>query len=148
MEENMLISIKKTLILSLFALVSLGFLGCANIGHIVPVDNRIQLNEKKDNQGNFIDGDLTLNYDYSMTGKNLYLSGDASYRGGVDYLNIYVLFLDQTGTVLQQKIIYSSGYRVYQSWQADRKFQTNLVVPNGATALAFAYYSEPRSSRK
>jgi len=38
------------------------------------------------------------------------MDGVASYNHGFDSLDIHILFLHATGTVLQQKFIYSSGY--------------------------------------
>ena len=86
------------------------------MGSVVSVDERMFLNEKKNSQGNFSDGDLTIHYNYSLTGDKLNLAGDASYRGSVDSLDVRFLFLNPTESVMQQKIIYSSKYRVYTDW--------------------------------
>jgi hypothetical protein len=77
------------------------------------------------------------------------LDGSAYYTRSVDSLNIYLLFLDEGGNVLQRDIVYSSGYRVARSWgMTERTFRDQLVVPQEAIGISFNYYAEPRSSQK
>ncbi len=148
MKNGIMISVGKVALFCLAILLSLGFYGCGNMGQVASIDNRLLVSEQKSNQGTYKDGELTLLYNYSLTGDTLNLTGTVYYRGGVDWLNVFILFLDPTGTVLQRKIIYSSGYRVYPPWEAERKFQEKLIVPHGATGISFSYFSQPRSSHK
>ena len=147
MKNNVRMFVERTGVLSLLLLISLGFFGCSN-RHVASIDNRALVSEKKSNQGIFEDGGLTVRYNYSLNGDKMFLTGDVSYSGRVDSLDVRILFLDPAGTVLQRKIIYYSGYRVFSPWEAERKIQTNLIVPNGATGISFSYSARPRSSHK
>ena len=76
------------------------------------------------------------------------IDGQVDYRRRVDSLDVRLLFLDASGTVLQQKIVYSSGYRVDSSRKSDRSFHETMVVPPGVDGLSFSYSAQPRSSRR
>ncbi len=148
MKNNVRMFVERTGVLSLLLLISLGFFGCSNMGQVASVDNRALVSEKKSNQGIFKDGGLTVRYNYSLNGDKMFLTGDVSYRGAVDSLDVRILFLDPAGTVLQRKIIYFSGYRVFPPWGDERKIKTHLIVPHGATGISFSYSARPRSSHK
>ena len=135
--------IRKILILSLLTVVSLGLFGCANMAGVVAVDKRVLFHERENSQGTFTDGALTVHYKYNRTGEKLHLAGDVSYRERVDLLDVLILFLDSTGSVVQEKIIYSSGYRTYIDWKAEQTFHENLVVPPGAVGISFSYSALP-----
>lgn len=145
MKNCMRVFIEKIFILCLLAVVSFALSSCGYMGPVVSADKRVLFSEHTNSQGNFSDGDLTINYNYSLTGGKLHLAGDIAYRGSVDSLDVRLLFLDPTGSVMQQKIIYSSGYRVYTDWGVDRNFQAHLVVPPGATGISFSYIARPRN---
>lgn len=148
MKINVRMFVERTAVLGLLLLISPGFFGCSNMGHVASVDNRELVSEKKSNPGIFKDGGLTLHYNYSLNGDKMSLTGDVSYRGSVDSLDVRILFLDPAGTVLQRRIIYSSGYRVYPPRRAERKIKTNLILPHGATGISFSYIARPRRSYK
>lgn len=133
-------------VLYLFLLIS--FVGCSVVGRTVPVDNRILFAGQNSSQGNYRYGDLTVAYRYELRAGEMKLNGSVRHRGGFDSLDVRVQFIDTEGTVLNQKIVYSSGYRVAKSRDIDRSFQTLLDVPPGAAGLSFNYSSRPRSSHK
>ena len=81
-------------------------------------------------------------------GSNMILAGKASYQGGADSLDVRILFLDATGVILQQKIIYSSGYRSGNTKGSNRVFQKTLDVPPGSAAITFTYSATDRSSQR
>ena len=89
-----------------------------------------------------------MDYSYKMAGENMNLNGQVQYRRGFDSLNVRVLFLDVSGTILQQNIVYSSGYRVEKSSRSDMSFQKTLVVPPGVTGLSFSYSAQPRRNNR
>ena len=146
--KNALISTRSTLILSLFILLALGLSGCAGLGQVVSVDRQVRFNDKGNSQGTFKSGQLTVDYSYRLAGENMILAGDVNYPESVDSLTVRVLFLDQSGAILQQKIVYYSGYRVFKPWATDRTFRENMVVPAGAGGISFSYSVQPRSSHK
>jgi hypothetical protein len=138
-----------TTIRYLLILVSLSISGCAGLGQNVSVEDRILFDEIEKSQGRFTQDGLTVDYSYRLAGRNMTLDGSAYYTRSVDSLNIYLLFLDEGGNVLQRDIVYSSGYRVARSWgMTERTFRDQLVVPQEAIGISFNYYAEPRSSQK
>lgn len=149
------ISFFKTGLLYMLVLTFLGALGCAGVGSNIPPERREPLVEGENNQGNFSYGSLTVDYSYTVTGSNMItggsnmiLAGKASYMGGVDSLDVRILFLDSTGVVLQQKMIYSSGYRSGNAKGSNRVFQKTLVVPPGSSAITFTSSVTDRSSHR
>lgn len=148
MGKYITISTKIVIIPVFLILVNLSLFGCAGMGRIVPADNRILFTEKVSSQGIFSHAGLTVEYSYRLEGKNLALEGEINYLGGVDSLNVYLQFIDATGAVLQQEIVYYSGYRISRHWIADRSFQATLVVPPAAVGLSFSYSAQPRSNQR
>ncbi len=142
------VTIGKNAIWYLLILISFGFLGCAGVGQIVPVDNRISFGEKANDEGSFSRWGLTVDYSYSLSGGNMTMAGQVSYPGGADSLDVRIQFLDAVGTVLKQKIVYSSGYRASRDRMAERTFKETLVVPTAATGISFDYSAQPRSSHR
>ncbi|MCP4342452.1 MAG: hypothetical protein GY799_27130 [Desulfobulbaceae bacterium] len=135
-------------ILSLLILIFLGAFGCSGVGRVVPHDHRLPFNEQDNSQGNFSHGGLKVVYSYSLAGGSMTMDGQVDYRRSVDSLDVRLLFLDASGVVLQQKIVYSSGYRVGRSKKSDRTFHETMVVPPGVAGLSFSYSAQPRSSHK
>jgi hypothetical protein len=148
MKKILHVPVGRNVVLSLLVLIFFSFFGCSGVGRVVPVDHRIPFSQKENSQGNFSHGGLTVEYSYHMSGVNMTINGQVYYRGSVDSLDVRVLFLDASGTVLQQDIVYSSGYRVARSRKTDRTFQETLVVPPGVAGLSFSYSAQPRSSHK
>ena len=141
-------SIGNNVVLSLLVLLLLSFFGCSGVGRVVSVDHRIPLSPKDNNQGTFSSGGLTVNYSYKMAGENMTLNGQVQYRRGFDSLNVRVLFLDASGTVLQEMIVYSSGYRVDKSSMTDLSFKETLAMPPGVTGMSFSYSAQPRRNSR
>jgi hypothetical protein len=145
MKKYVNISAKKIAVLFLLILVPLSVSGCATVGRLASDNNRILFTEKGANQGVYSHGRLTVNYSYSLDGKNLTLDGNVNYPGNVDFLNVYISAIDATGSVLQQNIIYSSGYRVSSNWATHRSFKETFVIPPGTAGMSFSYSSQPRN---
>ncbi len=143
-----ILSDTKTLILSVLILISLGFSGCADMGRVVSLDKQILFQVKGDSRGNFTSGKLSLDYSYNLVGDNMKLSGVVNYDYSADSLTVRLLFLDGSGRIIQQKIIYYSGYRVSRSRINDRAFRTSFTVPPDALGISFDYSAQPRNSQK
>ncbi len=155
MKKYSTISFFKTSLLYVLVLTCLSALGCAGVGSNIPPERREPLIEGENNQGNFSYGPLTVDYSYTVTGSNMVvggsnmiLAGKASYQGGAGSLDVRIMFLDATGLVLQQKIIYSSGYRTGNAKRSDRVFQKTLSVPAGSAAITFTYSATERSGQR
>ena len=138
--------------LCLLLLVFIGVSGCAGVDSTIPSERWVPLTEAGNNQGDFSYDSLTVNYSYSLTGNslisggsNMILAGKVSYRGGFDSLDISILFLDAAGTVLQQKFIYSSGFRNRSEKVSNLDVQKTFAVPAGSAAITFTYSVMERS---
>jgi len=57
------------------------------------------------------------------------LSGEASHEYSAHSLNVYTWFLDASGEVLQQKLVYSSGYRNSAYVEKQSRFRKTLISP-------------------
>jgi len=122
-----------------------GLLACAGVGSVVPEDRRVLFNEMDKGEGSFDQGGLTVTYSYHITGRRMSLNGQVDYPKSFDSLNVRLQFLDAAGRILQQKIVYFSGYRVSRSWtKEERTFQQILEVPSGARGISFSYFLQPR----
>lgn len=137
------VSVEKMAVLYLVVLMAFGLSGCAMMGKIVQVDNQILFGNEEKKQGIFSQGGLTVDYSYRLTGGNIDLKGQVDFSARVASLNVHLLFVDGAGTVLQQKILYSSGYRGSGSWRSERIFQKTLIVPTGAKGISFSYSTQP-----
>lgn len=145
----------KTSLLYMLVLTFLGALGCVGVGSNIPPERREPLVEGGNNQGNFSYGPLTVDYSYTVTGSNMVvggsnmtLAGKAYYQASAGSLDVRILFLDATGIVLEQKIVYSSGYRTGTAKRSDRVFQKTLSVPPGSAGITFTYSATERSGRR
>lgn len=148
MEKIVHAAVGKIAVLLFIFLVVFGFSGCTMEGRIVQADNKILFGTEEKRQGIFTQGDLTVDYSYQLSGGNINLAGEVSYSGRADSLNVRLLFLNDAGTVMVQKIIYSSGYRDSSSWMSDRSFQHTFIVPTGATGISFSYSSSPYRGKR
>jgi hypothetical protein len=140
-------SAKKTALHFVLLLVCLGLSACTYVGRTVPADNRILFSRLETGQGVFQQGVLTINYNYALIGGNVSVSGQVIYRSPVGSLDVYLLFINGTGTVVQQKLLYSSGYRVSRYW-AGGYFDKTFTVPPGATAISFNHSIQPHRGNK
>ncbi len=150
MQKILDIPIGKATLLDLLLLLGLScvLLGCSGIGGVVPVDDRILFGGNTTGQGRFHQGQLTVDYRYRLTGGQMHLDGQVDYSFPVDLLDLRLLFLNQSGKVVERKIVYSTGYRLSRSWTAEHTFQETLTVPTGAVGISFDYSVQLRSSHK
>ncbi len=120
----------KTRIWVLLLLVLLSLSGCAGLVRNVPVEDRILFSQDEKTDGRFTENGLTVDYSYRLAGNNMVLEGSAHYYRSVDSLNVYLVFIDENGNVLQRDIVYYSGYRVSHSWgMIDQTFMMNWLFP-------------------
>jgi hypothetical protein len=143
MEKIVQVSVGKMAVVSLVIAMALALAGCALVGQVTQVDNQILFGNQDKKQGIFTQGGLTVDYSYRLSGGNINLEGQVSFSGRADSLNVYLLFVDGAGTVLVQKIIYSSGYRDSSRQMSDRTFQHTFIVPTKAKGVSFSYTAQP-----
>jgi hypothetical protein len=131
---------------ALLLLVCLILAGCAGLERQVPAEDRIFFSARETGDGVLNRWPLTVSYSYRLRGKSLELEGDARYGRYVDFLNVYVMFIDGSGNVLQREIVYFSGYRS-DIWPGP-SFQAKLEVPDGAKGFTFDYSAHERTPRR
>ncbi len=134
--------------LFLLLCISLGLTGCTNVGRTVPADDRILFSMQEAGQGSFQQGGLIIDYSFDLADSQLHLSEEASYDYSADSLNVYTWFLDASGEVLQQKLIYSSGYRNSAYGENQSRFQKTLILPPEAVGISFSHSSQIRRGRQ
>ncbi|MGD9332252.1 MAG: hypothetical protein PVJ53_13150 [Desulfobacterales bacterium] len=109
----------------------------------VPAEKRIALQTGGPHQGQYDTGDLTVGYTYQLKTD---LTGDIDLKGGISSvryggrkMNIYANFLDDTGKVLQRKIVLASG-KSSSNIRNPSSFETTLPLPPGTTGMMFSSY--------
>jgi hypothetical protein len=136
-------------VLGLVMVCNLLIVGCAVVGTTVPAERRISLNQSEGGSGEYKYGKLLVNYNYSLQGSQLTLRGTIDFNWGADSLNVRVLMLDAAGTVLEQKLVYSSGYRTSEGRSMSGvPFSEKLPAPPGTAGISFSYSSKDRTSRR
>jgi hypothetical protein len=148
MQKYSTVSTRMAVILTILLFVQLGLFGCAEMRRFVSEDNRILFSEQETGQGIFNYRRLTVEYSYVLQDRNLTLTGRVFYSGAVDSLNVYVLFFDATGTVMEEKIVYFSGYRTSRYGLPGNSFKETLVVPPTAAGMSFGYSAQHRTGTK
>jgi len=118
----------------------------------VAPENRITLQPDGPHQGEADTGELVVAYAYRLgpeSNQEIHVKGgirSAKFRG--DAVNIYLNFLDNAGNVLDQKILYASGYRRDVLVRRPSTFDTTLPLPPGTAAIAFSSYVKPSAGRR
>ena len=107
-------------------------------------DYVIQL-QQGDQQGVWKTNELALNYKYHMTTETLKLYGAVELVGGfhigfnsTDRLVVQLLFLDNTGTVIDDVVLYSADYK-HQIHMFPMNFDRTFTVPKNTSAISFTY---------
>lgn len=146
MEKILQVSVEKMILFFLVIVMVFGLAGCtlvSQVSQVSQVDNQVLFGNEDTKQGIFTQDGLTVDYRYRLKGGNIDLDGQVSFSGRADSLNVYLLFVDAAGTVLVQKIIYSSGYRDSGRSMSDRTFQKTFIVPTRAKGISFSYSVQP-----
>jgi len=107
-------------------------------------DYVIQL-QQGDQQGVWKTNELALNYKYHMTPETLKLHGSVDMVGGfyigfssTDRLVVQLLFLDNTGTVIDDVVLYSADYK-HQIHMFPMNFDKTFPIPENTSAISFTY---------
>ncbi len=137
-EKSIIHRMKKTLY-SAIILVSLGLFGCATVGSVVPIEKRVELSETRIIEDIFKSNGLTVEYSYTLSDGTMFLTCRAALKFKVDAFDVRLLFLDAQGTVLQQKVVYSSK---------QRSGEKSLDVPPGTASISFTHSSQPFRGRR
>lgn len=144
---------KRSIVLSLksfvlYALVLAYVSGCAVVGMTIPDEKRITLAYNQQVNDSFKDGPLTVEFSYSLSANQMKLTGVADYSSRMDSLDIRLLLLDVTGTVLQQTVVYSSGFRTDEGRKQRLKFDETIALPVGVVGISFGASGQSRRGHR
>jgi hypothetical protein len=110
--------------------------------------------QQGDQQGVWKTNELALNYKYHMTPETLKLYGAVELVGGfhtgfnsTDRLVVQLLFLDNTGTVLDDVVLYSADYK-HQIHMFPMHFDRTFTFPKNTSAISFTYDGKLTDSGK
>ena len=113
---------------------------CVSPGQMtVAPANRIALVENTPDEGTWESNDVALEYQYVRQSDVIQLSVTGKAKRGYDQLNVWVLFVDADGKVLEKKSIYNSGFRSGTSKRKPQKgtFEKTFEMPLETTHIAF-----------
>ena len=152
-EVDMNVAVKSSLVLKLLIaclLINL-FVACAggtalSPGAWVAEADRIAVLDGGPHKGHWQTRDLTINYEYQEAVKNLQVSGVielASYIpmgfNTLEYLKLYIHFLEADGTVLDTRSIKIFGYRRYLDYIGEMSFNHRYDLTENTVSFAFSY---------
>ena len=123
---------------------------CVSSGQMaVAPANRIPLFESTPYEGSWESSDVALEYQYIKQADVIQLSVTGKAKRGYDQLNVWVVFVDADGKVLEKKSIYNSGFRSGTSKQRPQKgtIEKTFEMPLKTTHIAFQSSSQPRLGR-
>ena len=139
---------KTTLGIALAMLLSFPLTSDASLfswrGNEAGMDNRFPLAGTAEQSGTWAADDMTIDYQYSLTGNMLHLSGKIDVQQYLSedfavfrYLFVAIHFLDGDNRVMsrRQEIFYLLSKPIF----GKQSFSKRLVLPPGAKAMAFSY---------
>ena len=139
---------------SMFIILSIIFVvfqsSCVSPGQMaVAPERRIPLFEKTPHEGSWESSDVTLQYQYVKQTGVIQLSVTGKAKRGYDQLNVWVLFVDADGKVLEKGNIYNSGFRSGTSKKRPHKgrIEKTFEMPLETTHIAFQSSWQPRLGR-
>jgi len=143
--------------LVIVAMMAAGLAACQSSGGLlasgpIPAERRITLQPGGPHQGEADTGGVVVGYAYQLgpaSDNSILLKGGVrkmTFRG--ESLSIYLNFLDDTGTVIDKKVLFASGNRRNVYFRRSSTFDTTLTLPPETTAIAFSSYVKPSSGRR
>ena len=123
---------------------------CVSPGQMaVAPERRIPLFESTPYEGTWESSDVALEYQYVKQTDVIQLSVTGEAKRGYDELNVWVLFVDADGKVLEKGIIYNSGFRSGTSKQRPHKgsIEKTFKMPLATSYIAFQSSSKQRLGR-
>jgi hypothetical protein len=112
--------------------------------HPVGPDNQIQLERDREVTDFWTGRDLTLSYQYHLTGQTLRISGTIilakhlTHYTVMDHLRLHLYFVDAGGRTMSQVPVYTAPFRRWIPL-LNLNFNRMITLPPGAEALAFTY---------
>lgn len=136
---------KKIVLLTIVLAITI-LVGCTGKGRIVAQDKWISLQEH--GPIDYAQGSLWVKGEYIVEQSQLTVKGNTGLDFGFDSLNVRLLFVDGTGHILEESIVFSSGFRTERYSRGEREFMAKLEIPQGAVSFSFSYSSQDRSGHR
>ena len=133
-------------IIVLFSILS--FMGCVSgwVGKTVPLQNRITIEDGEPHRGSWIRPHATFNYTFTRKSGQLELTGDISVegpmisgRGPVTSFHFWIHYIDDAGTIILSRIIFSS------TRSTRGVIKQNLELPPDTAGITFSYTGQYRA---
>jgi hypothetical protein len=128
-------------------LLALTVVGCTVVGKNLSPERQIRFSESGSGKGEYKYGHLKVGYQYVVKGADLHLSGTIDYTTGFDSLDVRVILFDAGGVVLQQKLIFASGFKTRSKPRGTQSFEEVVPISAGAAGLSFASVSKDPMTR-
>lgn len=128
--------------------------GCAtsNVGKSVSADEQIPLKKGGPHSGVSKAFDYTMSYKYTFIQESgrIEMSGKIqSGPDGLSSLDIWINFIDGQGKILDEKSLYSVGFRESGNrYRAIFQFSKKLETPQGAEAISFRHIDTTAAGRR
>ena len=124
-------------------------MGAKDIGRQVPSGGRVVLQDGGPHAQTFQTGDMTIKYQYWMTGNHLKVLGTTAIKyESIKTLIFHLFFLDADGKVIAIHDFFSyldhSDFAEFKS--DERQFHRDFTTPDGAKAFAIGYDGETMHS--
>lgn len=115
-------------------------------GAWVEENDRIAVQDGGPHKGSWQTRDLSIDYEYREAAQSLQITGDIKLADYIpkgfsmlDYLRLYIHFLEANGTVLETKSLKFFGYRRYLDFLGKMTFNSQFDLPEDTVAFAFSY---------
>ena len=148
-------SLMASKLLTLFVLINL-CIACAggtslSPGAWVAEEDRIRVVDGGPHKGSWKTRDLTIQYEYQEASPSLQVKGVVELANYItmgystlEYLHLYIHFLESNGTVLATKRIRAFGYQVFRL-EKEITFNERLDLTQDSVAFAFSYSGKATS---
>ena len=142
-------------LVTLFVLINL-CIACAGGSSLSPgawvaEEDRIPVLDGGPHKGSWQTRDLSIHYEYQEAASSLQITGVVELANYIttgyntlEYLHLYIHFLEANGTVLATKRIRAFGYQVFRL-EREMTFNERLDLTQDSVAFAFSYSGKATS---
>ena len=136
----------KTLLFFLIILIFAALNSCSTTGRMtVAPENRIPITADKPMQGTWESQFVILEYEFVKEGDTIGLILDGRTKQRLDQIVVWVLFLDNQGSLLERETVFNSGFRTQRTKarRMEGTIERAFEVPEGAKYMAFQSIKAP-----
>jgi len=139
----------KVLFFFTIVLAFAAFNGCATSSHSVAPENRIAVVPDQPQKGTWESKNVVLEYEFVKEGGVLGLFIDGKTKRRMDQVALWVLFLNNEGSVIERESVFNSGFRSKRTRarRMEGTIERAFEVPEGTKYLAFQSKEKPYRGR-